>query len=140
MSILTLSPYIICDEFQYTGLIRALLSCVFSCCAGKVESCNHWKATATESKDGVIKMDFCHLSGNVCNPDGRLIRLDMAGMGLTCNYPTGAFEKLKAVEKINLAQNNLTVGTAVYWIVAQLCVTMVAVGMVHSITLIFSQE
>lgn len=58
-------------------------------------------------------MDFCHLRGNVCNSEGQLTRLDMSGMGLTCDYPTGALEKLKAIETINLAKNNITVSRAI---------------------------
>ncbi|GMH33388.1 hypothetical protein BSKO_01222 [Bryopsis sp. KO-2023] len=52
--------------------------------------------------------DFCHARGSFCDEDGRLIRLDMSGYGLTCEFPTAALGKMKRLRKLDMNSNMMT--------------------------------
>lgn len=54
-------------------------------------------------------IDVCHVPGNVCNSDGRLIKLDLGDMGLKCGLPAHALKELPFLHTLNLANNQFQV-------------------------------
>lgn len=61
------------------------------------------------NEDSSVSMDFCHIPGNVCNSDGNLIRLDLSALSMDCEFPRAAIAKMKKLEKLELANNQITV-------------------------------
>eukprot|EP00803_Ostreobium_quekettii_P006080 evm.model.scf_1857.1 EVM.evm.TU.scf_1857.1 scf_1857:4103-7888(-) len=72
------------------------LSSIFDKCCGTEQDCAPWRQQTT---------DFCHLLGNVCDGEGRLLRLDMRGFGLNCSFPGEEISKLTRLEKLELGEN-----------------------------------
>lgn len=76
-----------------------------SCCAENPGACQQWKFQRTE--EGSISMDFCHISGSMCNGEGRLLRLSMSSFNLDCEFPIEAIAQLEALEKLEMNKNAL---------------------------------
>lgn len=85
---------------------QAAMQTIFnSCCEDNDRACEKWKAVA--DADGSPSMDLCHMYGNVCDAQGRLLKLNLAGFGMTCDFPMSSISKLKNLQKLELQGNTL---------------------------------
>lgn len=105
------TDYILAVDVDYTDRTlvdkeqKAMEQIFDQCCLGSPAACAPWKSTLNE--DSSVSMDFCHIPGNVCNPDGNLIRLDLSGIMMDCEFPNAAIAKLTKLEKLELANNQI---------------------------------
>ncbi|CAD7695575.1 unnamed protein product [Ostreobium quekettii] len=75
---------------------RQALSSIFDKCCRSVVDCTPWRRW---------QGDLCHLDDNVCDGDGRLLRLSMPGYGLRCDFPSQEISNLSRLEKLELGWN-----------------------------------
>ena len=66
-------------------------------------ACNAWRKLNAAA--GGIVTDFCGVTGQVCDSDGNLLRLDLRRWGLQCPVPGDALAALSKLQALNLAGN-----------------------------------
>lgn len=89
----------------------AVRSIFDKCCA--TSGCPMWKSRGQlllgrDTEDDLPVFDLCHVVENVCDEDGRLLRLSMDHFELDCEFPLQEMETFSRLEKIELSYNNLT--------------------------------
>ncbi|GMH44720.1 hypothetical protein BSKO_12672 [Bryopsis sp. KO-2023] len=82
---------------------KAMQKIYNSCCNESEESCQKWKAFT--DADGLTSMDMCHIPGSVCDSEGKLLRLNLAGFNMGCDFPIEAISKLQNLQKLELQGN-----------------------------------
>lgn len=100
---------------------RRLAASIFRSCCKEKGNCRPWKALphspteVTETGISIVNpfikgatLDLCRIRGNVCNRDGKLLRLSMPGFDLRCSFPTDEILGLSMLEKLELGHNKLS--------------------------------
>jgi hypothetical protein len=66
--------------------------------------------------------DFCAMPGQMCTPEGHLMRLDLQEANLQCDFPADDFSTFQGLTTLNLGQNpELQVSHAISHITAAVC-------------------
>jgi hypothetical protein len=71
------------------------------CCS--TDNCMEWKSY--NAKAGSLVTDFCSVPGQMCTPDGHLLRLDLRGANLGCTFPATDFAAFQWLSTLNLGRN-----------------------------------
>lgn len=90
---------------------------IYSTCCANAGDClgwiENWHSVQIEQKNKTLEVtdfDFCHVTGNVCDEKGYLLKLNMDGFGLNCPFPGEEISKLERLQKLSMKNNELSGG------------------------------
>lgn len=81
---------------------QTALANIFAACC-QADNCIEWKAQ--NSQNGGLMTDFCSVLGQICTPEGHLLRMDLRGANLQCIFPSADFAAFQWLTTLNLGRN-----------------------------------
>eukprot|EP00884_Botryococcus_braunii_P011937 jgi/Botrbrau1/20744/Bobra.0058s0072.1 len=97
-----LEAALINDNATLSPAEQTVLANIFSACCQE-DNCIEWKAQ--NNQNGGLMTHFCTVLGQICTPEGHLLRLDLRGAKLQCGFPAADFAAFQWLTTLNLGRN-----------------------------------